>query len=138
MSRKVKKNITKSDLDELYEKFVRLTSECEGVIDDFTKVYRKTINVQEQWDALLRNSKAFMQKTLLKISKQHERIDRIMTINSNIEETLCHVLLAIRQNEYLQANVPSSENMDRKVIGSLDPNFTWHKDRKNQINILEE
>ena len=44
---------------------------------------------------------------------EHEKfLKEITEINRNVEQTLCHVLLAIRQNEYLQAWYRPKENKD--------------------------
>lgn len=61
-------------------------------------------------------------RTLEKIRselKQHEdRLREILAVNQNVDETLCNVLLAIRQNEYLQAwYPPQNGEVEQKVVG---------------------
>lgn len=61
-------------------------------------------------------------KTMLEMKKcmdEHEKIlSRIARTNENAEETLCNVLLAIRQNEYLQAWYPAQHGFsEMKVTG---------------------
>jgi len=42
----------------------------------------------------------------------------ILSVNRNVDETLCNVLMAIRQNEYLQAYYPSQNGLeDQHVVG---------------------
>ena len=62
------------------------------------------------------------EKTLLSIKKDHEKHKNIMkeisSTNKNVEETVCNVLLAIRQNEYLQAYYPEQLGFkEMKVVG---------------------
>jgi len=85
---------------------------------------------------LLRHAKNFFDSSLrqLKISikknaevanyvhgsiLKHEKfLNALQKSNSNVEETLCNVLLAIRQNEYLQAWHPAQHGYpDMKVTG---------------------
>lgn len=45
-------------------------------------------------------------------------LDRVIRICENVDETLCNVLLAIRQNEYLQAWYPAQLGQkEQKVVG---------------------
>ena len=53
------------------------------------------------------------------MSKQDKNIMKeISSTNKNVEETVCNVLLAIRQNEYLQAYYPEQLGFkEMKVVG---------------------
>ena len=52
--------------------------------------------------------------------KDHNKfLDQLSTSNHNLEDTVLNVLLAIRQNEYLQAWYPAQHGYDAmKLVGS--------------------
>lgn len=52
--------------------------------------------------------------------KDHNKfLDQLSTSNHNLEDTVLNVLLAIRQNEYLQAWYPAQHGYDAmKIVGS--------------------
>lgn len=62
------------------------------------------------------------EKVLAEMKKEQdshkEFLDSILRSNQNLDETVCNVLLAIRQNEYLQAYYPPQHGFhEMKVTG---------------------
>jgi hypothetical protein len=55
------------------------------------------------------------------VSDHRSFLEKILSVNQMVEETLCKVLLAINQNEYLQAWYPGSTDTVKK-----DPRLTNH------------
>jgi hypothetical protein len=53
------------------------------------------------------------------VLRNHERLlEKMLEVNRSVDETLCNVLLAIRQNEYLQAWYPAQQGQpEQKVVG---------------------
>lgn len=108
-----KESLTQEDTECMYNKFFIMSIKNETQINNMCKRFEESMN-----------------KVLLSFNKQNENLESVMKINSNVEETLCHVLLAIRQNEYLQAYIPCEKDPERKVVGSCETNFKWNKDIK--------
>lgn len=60
----------------------------------------------------------FLKETTDKIHSHDVMLEKVHSTNENVEESLCNVLLAIRQNEYLQAWHPAQHGFpDLKVVG---------------------
>ncbi len=54
--------------------------------------------------------------------EQNKFLEKITKTNENVEEALCNVLLAIRQNEYLQAWYPAQNGIpEQRVVGKYVP-----------------
>jgi hypothetical protein len=68
-----------------------------------------------------RKKERYLQKLEERLQAYEETLGRILEVNQTVEQTLCKVLLAIRQNEYLQAWYPSKENSvvekDKEKVG---------------------
>lgn len=76
--------------------------------------------------AILASMNKKEERILVKINerlKEHEEIlERSLKVVENVDETLCNVLLAIRQNEYLQAYYPAQNGAkEQKVVGKYVP-----------------
>lgn len=53
-----------------------------------------------------------------KMDKQHKTLIECLQVMQTADETLCNVLLAIRQNEFLQAYYPAQNGMPaQRVVG---------------------
>jgi hypothetical protein len=67
---------------------------------------------------LTKRQKAFELHVLSRLQSYHEDIQKVVKLNEMVDETLCNVLLAIRQNEYLQAWYPAQNGQaEQKVVG---------------------
>ena len=55
------------------------------------------------------------------MKSHNELLRKLTTINSNVEETLMNVLLAIRQNEYLQAHYPAQCGAKEMMVVGTHP-----------------
>lgn len=98
----------------------------EEILNDFTKDARKIFN---DLNVFLKKSISYMEEKLEKnsttilemkkiLTSYEERMVKITEINIAAEETLTNVLLAIRQNEYLQAWYPAQAGYpDLKITG---------------------
>jgi flagellar hook-basal body complex protein FliE len=69
-------------------------------------------------DQMLRRQKAFEYSVTKTLKGYHRDLHDVLSVMTNADETLCNVLLAIRQNEYLQAWYPPQRgNPEQKVVG---------------------
>lgn len=130
---KPKKNIKYVGEEQVVALFMKLETQskaCHTLFEDLKKAYQKTNALEEKFAKAIRKSITFMNKFTENSEKQLEVMEKVVVINSNAEETLCNVLLAIRQNQALQPWYPPQKGEPEKyVVGSLDDNFTWHKER---------
>lgn len=83
--------------------------------------YRKDMDTLTS-SAFQKMNKA-MTEALFDITKQmksySDKVDGIKKVIEDAEDTLCNVLLAIRQNEYLQAWYPEQHGQpEQKVVGT--------------------
>jgi hypothetical protein len=92
-----------------------------------------------------RNVSAFMEKARKVLSKveetvvdnhmlikeYHRFLDQIAHSNQNLEETLLNVLLAIRQNEYLQAWYPAQNGYKEMKVTGPHPAKTKETQEEN-------
>ena len=67
---------------------------------------------------------------LERLSKQNSYLNTLEKSNANVEETLINVLLAIRQNEYLQAWYPAQKGYDEMNVSGRHP-VSLERDNKN-------
>lgn len=85
------------------------------------KKYRRILKKGEVEDMLTKNTKQCFDlfKEMVKILKEHRQfLDKMASANEVVEDTLLNVLLAIRQNEYLQAWYPKQgPHPEMKVVG---------------------
>lgn len=59
-----------------------------------------------------------LEKIRVELRLHEETLREILKVSENADETLCNVLLAIRQNEYLQAwYPPQNGELEQKVVG---------------------
>jgi len=88
---------------------------------EFNKVVKQTKEIQANLNLALGKINSW-DKRLTKITTANECVERAIRkmteLNIDIEETLSNVLLAVRQNEYLQAWYPEQQgHPEMKVIG---------------------
>lgn len=100
----------------------RIENSLNCVISKFSKALELIITDQKLF---LKQHEEFVDESqkvfseIKRILKNHDqRITKITEINDNIDTTLANVLLAIRQNEYLQAWYPAQSGLpEMKVVG---------------------
>ena len=105
---------------------VEFKREADRAVAELLLAVRRVNALHDKFSKVLNNSVEFMRTFTKNSERQLELLEEVVKINSNAEETLCNVLLAIRQNEYLQAR----HGVDTKVVGAPDGKFSWHLDRK--------
>lgn len=127
-----KKNKSKFDEERafLQKYFVHLENSI-YVIKRFEDTFKKVKILGETFDENLKNTQDFFKQMMEQLSSQTNILQKVVDINTNVEETLCNVLVAIRQNEYLQAWYPPQQgNSEQYVAGSYNDEWSWKKCRK--------
>jgi len=88
-------------------KFDAIFKRCEGMVQHV----RKKIDSHD--------------KTLLEVKKENIRhtqfLEKILKSHEILDKTVCNVLLAIRQNEYLQAWYPAQKGIQEMQVVGLHP-----------------
>ena len=77
--------------------------------------------LKNQSDHLTRFNTKIFKLFEMKTNKMTSSLDRITEIHQIIEETLMNVLLAIRQNEYLQAWYPEQHGHPAMKVAGIHP-----------------
>ena len=81
---------------------------------EFKKIHAKILREVKHMTSIIENKEKKFFSNFLHLLKHHENIlHDILVVNENIDETACNILLAIRQNEYLQAYYPEDESLKR-------------------------
>lgn len=132
---KIKKNIyeilTEKGIDDIKKEEDKyfLESEVLKIKDEITnnisQVKRDFKNINSEFKSMNSEIKKFIAESSNSIKnctssiQKHEKyLKDLRTTNQNVEETLLNVLLAIRQNEYLQAWSPEQKGYpEMKVVG---------------------
>ncbi len=117
-----RKNEGYMDNEELLPLMRRVSAAINRSDKDRQMVHQSQRGVLQKARFILKEMARKEEKILKKIDtalKCHEAVlERILQVNQNAEETLCNVLLAIRQNEYLQAWYPAQQGQpEQKVVG---------------------
>lgn len=113
-------------------------------IKDFA--YKTLSSIRKEWDSMHRRQDAFLKRMevyLGKIQKNQEEtstfqnahLSKIAEISICSEETLLNVLLAIRQNEYLQAWYPEQKGYSEMKVAGLHPQKLeeLYKEKNNEL-----
>lgn len=86
--------------------------------DPMEKVLRKISETSRLCVKIENSLKLSKRQIAEELQEQREFLTEITRLNANIDETLGNVLLAIRQNEYLQAHYPAQNGFpELKVVG---------------------
>lgn len=109
------------------------SSSFESSLENITKFIQKFSAEREFIERSQKKVLKDARKILADMKKKEERIlkkiesileghalllSEILKVNRNVDETLCNVLLAIRQNEYLQAWYPAQNGQpEQRVVG---------------------
>ena len=104
------------------EKILGLIQKAHDVLEKTKELHRKTVSIYERIERENSDVKnelfSFITTINKKIKDQNEYILKGISVAENTEETLLNVLLAIRQNEYLQAWYPEQQGYpEMKVVG---------------------
>jgi hypothetical protein len=117
LKRKYRKRQRKSKYTLATEALARETRSLARAIGKIGETYLRTKEMLKSIDDLavvILESNKSLQKSMDGMKRSHESLD----------ETVCNVLLAIRQNEYLQAWYPASKgHSEMKVIGQHPANI---------------
>ena len=82
---------------------------------------RSLINTKAAIELLIRRNED-LTKVVLETVKQHQKsLDAMKKACDTTDETLCNVLLAIRQNEYLQAWYPATKGYQEMKVTGVHP-----------------
>lgn len=65
-----------------------------------------------------------------KFSSHSDFLEEVLESMKTIDETLCNVLLAIRQNEYLQAYYPAQSGFQELKVSGIHPANVKNKRKK--------
>lgn len=91
-------------------------------------------NIKIQYTRSMRIIDETMMACFEKIKTYHTQVIEVKCTNENVEQTLLNVLLAIRQNEYLQAWYPAQQgHPEQKVIGAhplQQDNYGRHQEKE--------
>ena len=96
------------------------------MLDEIRLSLRRVNALYSKFNKVLEQSLVFMDTFTKNSAKQLDYLDQTIKVNSQAEETMVNILLAIKQNEYLQA----THGIDKKVVGAPDGKFTWHLNNK--------
>jgi len=93
--------------------------EFKDLREKLTEFKNEILNSTElELKALSKSMITFLGKIEKNIIEQNKILNKILDTNKITEETLCNVLLAVRQNEYLQAWYPAQHGFpEQKVVG---------------------
>lgn len=79
---------------------------------------REIQQMSESQDKFLKEAREVFKDFMHKLVSHDKRLKKLTEINSYVEDTLGNVLLAIRQNEYLQAWYPEQKgHPEMNVVG---------------------
>ena len=132
-----KKAEPKVELTELQEAFKEME---EGIKDKVKREIKSCMKDKSIMSMLLENQSDHLTRFNTKVYKLFDMktkrltasLDKITDINQVIEETLTNVLLAIRQNEYLQAWYPEQHGYpEMKVVGTHPSNIERTQENAN-------
>lgn len=82
------------------------------------KISSVRVEVRKQLELISRKLEEQTKEISKRIDSYESTLNSVKTVAENSEETLLNVLLAIRQNEYLQAWYPAQKgHSEMKVVG---------------------
>lgn len=94
--------------------------------------------MKRQFSSLVRQHKEIDKAMIAHFTEQTRFLKQLAVSNDNVSDTLLNVLLAIRQNEYLQAWYPAQHGFsDMKVSGTHPAKLMKVKDGQANQNCQE-
>lgn len=87
--------------------------------------------VEKKLDKFIEESRATFLDIRKSMKKHRESSQNLIDITSNCSETLLNVLVAIRQNEYLQAYYPEQKGYPEQKVAGVHP-FVAERDNKQK------
>jgi ElaB/YqjD/DUF883 family membrane-anchored ribosome-binding protein len=105
------------------EIFDEMVSDCHDIYKKANTLLQKTATtcdkLEHEMRDLKRDSVSLLKTVTHKFAHQNHVLDVTRKVTSSCDDTLLNVLLAIRQNEYLQAYYPAQHGYpDMKITGS--------------------
>lgn len=114
-------NKKKEALEELsFKERISKLEECYDIFQSYLRNFDTDISrLNNNVDRYTKSCEKLWIDIRKTLKEQSESLKEIANTNSNIDETQCNVLLAIRQNEYLQAQYEAQHGYSAmKVIGT--------------------
>lgn len=116
---------TETWLDKFTEEFNAFKKERIKFFDEARTIMQNQRSIMATFLAKSDTAHRKTDKELLKMHKQllkyNEIIDAVAKTNACVDESLCNVLLAIRQNEYLQAYYPAQAGYPEMKVTGMHP-----------------
>jgi hypothetical protein len=114
-STRKKKILTESEMTKIFDKRM---DQFQKSLKDLRQVLTETKRLNQQAEKVQDEIIKWAGKIDKEVEKWEERLVQISKVNLDVEETLSNVLVAIRQNEYLQAYYPAQQGYpEMNVIG---------------------
>lgn len=103
---------------------------CKAAFDEINRSNRCSYeSMKRQFSSLVRQHKETLEMFKKSCNEHTKYLGELARTNENVSDTLLNVLLAIRQNEYLQAWYPPQQGFpEMKVSGSHPSKLMKAKD----------
>lgn len=133
-SRRDEQNNLERQICILKEKIDQIRAEKEEFAQDCQRFNKKN---SLKVNASIRKTSRQLEKITKIVEGHKDFLNQVKKTNENAEETLCNVLLAIRQNEYLQAWYPAQSGFpEMKVTGKHPKNIEKMKEKQNVDSVV--
>ena len=116
---------TAKDCLEICKKSHQLLVKCNAMYEKMEKEMRD----------LKRDSVTLLKTVTQKFTYQNQLLEATRKMTTSADDTLCNVLLAIRQNEYLQAYYPEQHGYPEMKLSGTHPAKIYGK---NKVTIEEK
>lgn len=119
------------------ERIEDIVSKCKTTFEEINRANRCSFdNMKRQFSSLVRQNREILDLIKKTSHEQTQFLNSLAKTNESVSDTLLNVLLAIRQNEYLQAWYPAQHGFpEMKVSGTHPAKLMKVKDgQSNQIS----
>ena len=107
------------------EKIAELLQKNYDLHEKFYEMLKKTYSLHQKIESEIstvkKESVSLLHLVNKKFNEQNEVISKCASVSETTEETLLNVLLAIRQNEYLQAWYPAQHGYPEMKVAGTHP-----------------
>lgn len=90
----------------------------EDLHNSFAKEFRENRKI---FNSIRKDLDRQQNKNLATLQECAQTLDRICKLNEEIEATICNVMIAIKQNSYLQAWYPEQQGIDEGNFSGAHP-----------------
>lgn len=108
----------KQDLTEEEKSFQNRLDIFDSILRHLDLTVKK---IDSRNDTFIKKTSLSVTELVKKMKEFEEIIKKVKTTNENVDESLCNVLLAIRQNEYLQAWYPEQHGYPEMKVTGIHP-----------------